>query len=109
MADERNRDALRGYFELFKHLSTISTAVLVIVLVLYRDLYLDPVLALLSLVAFGVSVLASFYGMFVAMNRNVSPGPTKLPGALLRGLLYVAAGALGGAVICLVASIASVL
>ena len=109
MADERNRDALQGYFELFKHLSTISTAVLVIVLVLYRDLYLDPVLALLSLVAFGVSVLASFYGMFVAMNRNVSPGPTKLPGALLRGLLYVAAGALGGAVICLVASIASVL
>ena len=109
MADERNRDALRGYFELFKHLSTISTAVLVIVLVLYRDLYLDPVLALLSLVAFGVSVLASFYGMFVAMNRNVSPGPAKLPGALLRGLLYVAAGALGGAVICLVASIASVL
>ena len=109
MADERNRDALRGYFELFKHLSTISTVVLVIVLVLYRDLYLDPVLALLSLVAFGVSVLASFYGMFVAMNRNVSPGPAKLPGALLRGLLYVAAGALGGAVICLVASIASVL
>ena len=109
MADDRNRDALRGYFEFFKHLSTISTAVLVIVLVLYRDLYLNPVLALLSLVAFGVSVLASFYGMFVAMNSNVSPVPPKLPGALLRGLLYVAAGALGGAVICLVAGIASVL
>ncbi len=109
MADERNRDALRGYFEFFKHLSTISTAVLVIVLVLYRDLYLDPVLALLSLVAFGVSVLASFYGMFVAMNRNLSPESSKPPGALLRGLLYVAAGALGGAVICLISGIASVL
>jgi glucan phosphoethanolaminetransferase (alkaline phosphatase superfamily) len=109
MAEERNRDALRGYFEFFKHLSTISTAVLVIVLVLYRDLYLDPVLALLSLMAFGMSVLASFYGMFVAMNRNLSPGPLKLPGALLRWLLYVASGALGGAVICLVAGIASVL
>ncbi len=60
MADERNRDALRGYFELFKHLSTVSTAILVIVLVLYRDLYLD-------------SVLASFYGMFVAMNHDLSP------------------------------------
>ncbi len=109
MADERKRDALRGYFEFFKHLSAISTAVLVIVLVLYRDLYLDPVLALLSLVAFGVSVLASFYGMFVAMNRNLSPGPSEFPGALLRGLLYAAAAALGGAVLCLIAGIASVL
>ncbi len=102
----RNRDALRGYFELFKHLSTVSTVVLAIVLVLYRDLYLDPVVALLSLVAFGVSVLASFYGMFLAMNRNLSPGPPKHPGSLLRGLLYLAAGALGGAVLCLIASIA---
>ena len=109
MADERNRDALRGYFEFFKHLSTISTAVLVIVLVLYRDLYLDPVLALLSLVAFGVAVLASFYGMFVAMNRNLSPEPSEFPGALLRGLLYAATAALGGAVLCLIAGIASVL
>jgi hypothetical protein len=40
------------------------------------------------------------------MNRNVSPGPPKHPGSLLRGLLYVAAGALGGAVLCLIASIA---
>jgi hypothetical protein len=106
MADGRNRDALRGYFELFKHLSTLSTAILVIVLVLYRDLYLDPALALLSLVAFGVSVLASFYGMFVAMNRDISPGPPKLPGSLLRRLLYVAVGALGGAVLCLIVGIA---
>jgi glucan phosphoethanolaminetransferase (alkaline phosphatase superfamily) len=109
MTDERNRDALWGYFEFFKHLSTISTVVLVIVLVLFRDLYLDPALALVSLVAFGVSVLASFYGMFVAMNRNLSPSSPKLRGALLRGLLYVAVGALGGAVLCLIASVASVL
>ena len=102
----RNRDALRGYFELFKHLSTVSTVVLAIVLVLYRDLYLDPVVALLSLVAFGVSVLASFYGMFLAMSDGPRAGPPKLPGSLLRGLLYVAAGALGGAVLCLIASIA---
>jgi hypothetical protein len=109
MAYERNRDALRGYFEFFKHLSTISTTVLVIVLVLYRDLYLDPALALLSLVAFGVSVLASFCGMFVAMNRDLSPWSSKPSGSLLRGLLYVAAGALGGAVLCLIASVAGVL
>jgi multisubunit Na+/H+ antiporter MnhB subunit len=109
MADERNRDALREYFEFFKHLSTISTVVLLIVLVLFRDLYLDPALALVSLVAFAVSVLASFYGMFVAMNRNLSPSSPKLPGALLRGLLYVGVGALGGAVLCLIASVASVL
>ena len=102
----RNRDALRGYFEFFKHLSMISTAVLVIVLVLYRDLYLDPLLAILSLVAFGVAVLASFYGMFVAMNHDPSPGQLGgFPGSLLRGLLYVAVGALGGAVLCLIVSI----
>jgi hypothetical protein len=103
----RNRDALRGYFELFKHLSTVSTAVLVIVLVLYRDLYLDPVLAILSLVVFGVAVLASFYGMFVAMSRNLSSRPLGVfPGPLLRGLLYVAVVALGGAVLCLIVSVA---
>ena len=106
MADERNRYALRAYFELFKHLSTVSTAILVIVLVLYRDLYLDPALALLSLVAFGASVLASFYGMLVAMNRDISPEPPELPGSLLRRLLYVAVGALGGAVLCLIAGVA---
>jgi hypothetical protein len=109
LSDERNRDTLRGYFDFFKHLSTVSTAVLVIVLVLYRDLYLNPVFALLSLVAFGVAVLTSFYGMFLAMNRDLSPEPPKLPGSLLRGILFVAAGALGGAMLCLIAGIASVL
>src|SRR5215212_226898 len=106
MVDERGREALRGYFEFFKHLSTISTLVLVVVLVLYRDLYLDPILAMAALVAFGVSVLASFYGMFLAMSHGLHPGPSKFPGPLLRGLLYVAAGALGGAVLCLVLGIA---
>jgi hypothetical protein len=100
------REGLRGYFEFFKHLSAVSTAVLVVVLVLYRDLYLDPALALLSLVAFGVSVLASFYGMFLAMNRGLEGGTSRPPGTLLRRLLYVAAGALGGAVLCLIAGIA---
>src|SRR3712207_5737537 len=100
------REGLRRYFEFFKHLSAVSTAVLVVVLVLYRDLYLDPALALLSLVAFGVSVLASFYGMFLAMNRGLDQESSKLPGSLLRRLLYVATGALGGAVLCLIAGIA---
>jgi hypothetical protein len=102
----RNRDALRGYFELFKHLNTISTVVLVIVLVLYRDLYLDPALALLSLVAFGAAVLTSLCGMFLAMNRNLSPEAPKFRGSLLRGLLYVSVGASGGAVLCLIVSVA---
>jgi hypothetical protein len=108
MAEEREREALRGYFELFKHLSTISTAVLVLVLVLYRDLYLDPLLAILSLVAFGVAVLASFYGMFLAIGRELHVGAPKPQASLLRRLLYVAAGSLGGAVLCLIAAIAIV-
>jgi hypothetical protein len=106
LGEVRNRDALRGYFELFKHLNTISTVVLVIVLVLYRDLYLNPALALLSLAAFGVAVLASFCGMFLAMNRNLSPEAPKVRGSLLRGLLYVSVGASGGAVLCLIVSVA---
>jgi hypothetical protein len=104
----RNRDALRGHFELFKHLNTISIVVLVIVLVLYRDLYLDPALALLSLAAFGVAALTSFYGMFLAMRHNLSPEAPKLPGALLRGLMYVAVISSGGAVLCLIVSVAIV-
>ena len=99
MTDER-----REYFEFFKHVSTLSTVVLAVVLVVYRDLYLDPALAVLSLVAFGVSVGASFYGMFVTMGSGPEPSE-KLHGVLLRGLLYVATGALGGAVVCLIAGI----
>ncbi len=106
MAGERDREALRGYFEFFKHLSAVSTVVFVVVLVLYRDLYLDPALALLSVVAFGVSVLASFYGMFLAMGDGPRAGPSKLPGPLLRGLLYVAVASLGGALLCLILGIA---
>jgi len=101
-----DREALRGYFEFFKHLSAVSTAVLVVVLVLYRDLYLDPAIALLSLAAFGICVLASFYGMFVAMGPG-SPENPRSPGSLLRRLLYVAVAGLGGAVLCLIAGIAS--
>jgi hypothetical protein len=104
--EARNRDALRGHFELFKHLNTISILVLVIVLVLYRDLYLNPALALLSLATFGVAALTSFFGMFLAMRRNLSPEVPKLPGALLRGLLYVAVLASCGAVLCLIVSVA---
>jgi len=102
----RDREAWRGYFEFFKHLSAVSTAVLVVVLVLYRDLYLDPVLALLALAAFGVSVVAAFYGMFATMGS----GPREKsgsPGALPRRLLYLALGGLGGAVLCLLAGIAT--
>ena len=106
VGEEREREALRGYFEFFKHLSAVSTAVLAVVLVLYRDLYLNPALAFLSLAAFGVSVLASFYGMFVTMG----PGPPekpRSPGTLLRGLLYVAVAGFGGAVLCLAVGIAA--
>ena len=101
---DREREALRGYFDFFKHLSAFSTAVLAIVLVLYRDLYLDPGLALLSLAAFGVCVLASFYGMFVTLDRGLPEKPS-FPGSLLRRLLYVAVGGLGAAVLCLIAGI----
>ncbi len=106
MGEERDREAWRGYFEFFKHLSAVSTAVLVVVLVLYRDLYLDPALALLALAAFGVSVMASFCGMFATMGREPREKPGS-PGALPQGLLYVAVGGLGGAVLCLVAGIAT--
>jgi len=98
--NDRDREPLRGYFEFFKHLSTLSTLVLVVVLVLYRDLYLDPTLALVALAAFGISALASFYGMFVTMGGSFSGMPP-------RRLLYVAVGGLVGAVLCLIAGIAT--
>jgi hypothetical protein len=98
-----DRESSRSYFDFFRHLSTVGTAVLVVVLVLYRDLYLDPVLALLSLAAFGVCALASFYGMFVA----IGDAPLEKTGSLLKRLLYVAAAGLGAAVLCLIAGIAA--
>ena len=107
MGEERDREAWRGYCEFFKHLSAVSTAVLVAVLVLYRDLYLDPALALLALAAFGVSAMASFYGMFATMGHGPREKKPGSPGALPQRLLYVAVGGLGGAVLCLVAGIAT--
>lgn len=100
---EGDRESLRGYFDFFKHLSAVGTAVFVVVLVLYRDLYLDPTLALLALAAFGVCVVASFYGMFVAMGD----GSPRKPGSLLKGLLYAAVAGLGGAVVALIVGIAT--
>ena len=104
--NDRDGEPPRGYFEFFKHLSAVSTAILAVVLVLYRDLYLDPVLALLALAAFGVSVVAAFYGMFATMGSASVEKPGS-PGALPRRLLYLALGGLGGALLCLLAGIAT--
>ena len=67
---------------------------------------LDPVLALLALAAFGVSVVAAFYGMFATMGSASVEKPGS-PAALPRRLLYLALGGLGGAVLCLLAGIAT--
>jgi hypothetical protein len=65
--NDRDGEPPRGYFEFFKHLSTLSTLVLVVVLVLYRS----------------------------------------FSGTPPRRLLYVAVGGLVGAVLCLIAGIAT--
>lgn len=66
MGQENEKELFKLYFDLFKHLGTLSVAVPLLVLALYRDLDLASLVTRTSLSAFGTSLVLSAAGVVYA-------------------------------------------
>jgi hypothetical protein len=85
--EERGWEALKLYFEFFKHFTTLSSALAVVVIALHRALGLGSGAMLPILVLLGINLLLSLVGMYVVMfranNWRDTPDPGGLPFALM--------------------------
>jgi len=63
--EHRAEEFVKLCFEFFKHLTTLSTAGALVVLAVYRELAVGEWLLGLTLVLFGISILASVLSMMV--------------------------------------------
>jgi hypothetical protein len=85
--DERGWEALKLYFEFFKHFTTLSSALAVVVIALQRSLGLGSGATLPILILLGINLLLSLVGMYVVMfranNWRYSPAPGALPFTLM--------------------------
>ena len=98
--NDRDREPLRGYFEFFKHLSTLSTLVLVVSAGTLQGPLPRPRAG-----ARGSGRLRDLRAR--VLLRHVRGDGRELLGTPPRRLLYVAVGGLVGAVLCLIAGIAT--
>lgn len=103
MAEDRDRDqehdweALKLYFEFFKHFTTLATAVALIVLAMFRGFDLSTKAAVFGLSMMGATLFLSLIGMLTAVVRadkhaplGVRPGyPTSLLVVLVVSLFFV--------------------
>ena len=90
---ERGRESLKFRFEFFKQISTLSAAVSVVVVALYRDVALDFPVVVAALVAFGLSVLVAVVGTLLStMSADISP---DIPDWVDIGLSIICALAFG--------------
>jgi amino acid transporter len=88
--EERGWEALKLYFEFFKHFTTLSSALAVLVIALQRVLNFGSGATLTILVLLGINLLLSLVGMYVVMLRAKNwtdtpdpKGPRGLPFALM--------------------------
>ena len=76
---DRDRDggpdleATKLFFEFYKHFTTLSTAVALIVLALFRELNLATGSAIVGISTLGISLLLSSIGMFITIAKTESP------------------------------------
>ena len=95
--EERRADhgweALKLYFEFFKHFTTLSSAFALVVIALQRSVGLGPRTTTVMLVVLGVNLVLSLCGVYVVMFRarklDESPSPRGLP-VLLMWLTIIA-------------------
>ncbi len=89
--ERRAEEFVKLCFEVFKHLTTLSTAGALVVLAVYRELGVGGTLLGLTLVMFGVSILASVVSMLLCTTHYASSayGPSEL---VLGWLMFAAAG-----------------
>jgi hypothetical protein len=84
----RAEEQAKLYFEIFKHLASLSTAGALVVLAVYREVSVGRWPVLLSLALFALTILACFVGMVAAAGYfNESYPPTTE--RQLFGWLYV--------------------
>jgi hypothetical protein len=91
--EERGWEALKLYFEFFKHFTTLSSAFALVVIALQRSIGLGPRTTIVMLVVLGVNLVLSLCGVYVVMFRarklDESPSPRGLP-VLLMWLTIIA-------------------
>ena len=78
--DNSDREALKVYVDLFKHLATFGSAIIAAALVIRKDLGFPSIIATPILVLFGASVLLSVYGLVVAVPGVTGRFVPSFPG-----------------------------
>ncbi len=66
--EEGRREALKLYFEFFKHLTTLNTAAALVMLAIFREMEAPLVSTLTAVILLGLSLLVSLLGMAVVVR-----------------------------------------
>jgi hypothetical protein len=108
--EENGWEALKLYFEFFKHFTTLSSALAVVVITLQRALDLGSGATVRILVFLGINLFLALVGMYVVMfranNWRDRPDPGGLPFALM--VLTIIAFFLGLVVVLVLSADSSV-
>ena len=91
--EQRRQEALKLYFEYFKHLTTLSVAGAVVMLAIYREGIAEQAGLSTSMGLFGLAVFIAVFGMLLVLSRFRFEAPVgEAPGTLM----YVVNGLFGG-------------
>jgi hypothetical protein len=89
--EQHNWEVLKLYFEFFKHFTTLTSAIALLVIALQRALGLGAGAAIAVLVLLGINLLLCLSGMYVVMFRandwGYSPSPGSVPFWLMVGTI----------------------
>jgi hypothetical protein len=69
LREERRQEELKLFFEYFKHLTTLSVAVAVVILAIYREGIAKEAALYVTLALFGFAVLIAVFGMLLALAQ----------------------------------------
>lgn len=67
--EQRRQEALKLFFEYFKHLTTLSVAVAVAILAIYREGIAKEAALYVALGMFGFAVFIAVFGMLLALTQ----------------------------------------
>ena len=82
MADpeERSGEALKLYFEFFKHFTTIATAVGILVVALHREMGMASASVFIALISLGLALAVSIFGMLTMVAKASGEFGAQEPG-----------------------------
>jgi hypothetical protein len=69
LREERRQEELKHFFEYFKHLTTLSVAVAIVILAIYREGIAKEAALYVTLALFGYAVLIAVFGMLLALAQ----------------------------------------